>query len=113
MKRYGFTIAACLFFAATACFGQAPSPDASLTTNPVYQTNCAKCHGKTALGHRFAGPSLVSAKTTKISTEELRNIITNGKGSVPKFRMPEFGTKLTSEEIATLLAQIQALNKKQ
>jgi mono/diheme cytochrome c family protein len=79
----------------------------------VYQKNCAKCHGKTAEGHRFAGPSLISPKITNISAEDMRNTIANGKGHVPKFRMPEFGSQLTSAEINTLVEEIQALNRKQ
>lgn len=114
MKRYGLTIATCFsFFAATAAFAQTPPPDTNLTANPVYRKNCAKCHGKTAEGHRFAGPSLVSPKLADLSSDDLRNIIANGKGHVPKFRMPDFGGKLTSEEINTLVEQIQALNRKQ
>ncbi len=113
MKRCGFTTALFLFFATTAVLGQIPPSDASLTANPVYRKNCAKCHGKTAEGHRFAGPSLISPKIASISSEELRNAVTNGKGHVPKFRMPEFSGKLTSEEINTLVEQIQAMNRKQ
>ena len=113
-KRYGFTTAALFsFFATAAALGQTPPSDARLTANPVYQKNCAKCHGKTAEGHRFAGPSLTSPKIASISTDELRNTIANGKGHVPKFRMPEFGSKLTSAEINALVEQIQALNRKQ
>jgi mono/diheme cytochrome c family protein len=113
LKRYGFTIALFLFFATTAVLGQIPPSDAGLSANPVYQKNCAKCHGKTAEGHRFAGPSLISPKIASISTEELRNAVTNGKGHVPKFRMPEFGSQLTSAEINTLVEEIQALDRKQ
>jgi mono/diheme cytochrome c family protein len=113
LKRYGFTTALFLFFSTTAVLGQIPPSDASLTANPVYQKNCAKCHGKTAEGHRFAGPSIVSAKITSISAEDLRNTIANGKGHVPKFRMSEFGSKLTSAEINALVEQIQRLNRKQ
>ena len=114
MKRYGCTIAAFLFcFAATADFGQAPPSDTSLTANPIYRKNCAKCHEKTAEGHRFGGPSLVSLKIANLSSEELRNVIANGKGHVPKFRMPDFSGKLTSGEINALIGQIQALNRKQ
>jgi mono/diheme cytochrome c family protein len=80
--------------------------DASLTTNPVYQKNCAKCHGKTAEGRTFAGPSLISKKAA-VGVEDLRNIIANGKG-----RMPKFASKLTSEEIDDLVRQIQTLNGK-
>jgi mono/diheme cytochrome c family protein len=78
-----------------------------LTANPVFQKNCAKCHGKTAEGRHFGGPSLISDKTFSASTEDLRNIIANGQG-----RMPKYAGKLTSEEIDTLVRQIKAPNKK-
>jgi mono/diheme cytochrome c family protein len=86
---------------------QAPASDASLTTNPAYQRNCAKCHGKTAEGRTFAGPSLISPKAAATGAEDLRNIIANGKG-----RMPKFASKLTSEEIDALVRQVQTLNGK-
>jgi mono/diheme cytochrome c family protein len=96
-----------LFFVLTAVSAQTPPSDATLTANPVYQKSCAKCHGKTAEGRHFAGPSLISAKAAATSADELRNIITNGKG-----RMPKNAGKLTSEEIDTLVLQIKASNKK-
>ena len=72
-----------------------------LTANPIFEKQCAKCHGKTAEGRHFAGPSLVSGKSTSLSEEELRNMISNGKG-----RMPKYAGKLTPEEIDTLVHQI-------
>lgn len=96
-----------LLVAAVAAFAQTPPQDASLTANPVYEKNCAKCHGKTAEGRHFGGPSLVSEKTAATSADNMRNIIANGKGHMPKFT-----GKLTAEEIDTLVKQIQALNKK-
>ena len=100
------TIASSLL-ASTATFAQTPSTDAGLLANPVYAKNCAKCHGKTAEGRHFGGPSIISSKTAAASTEDLRNVIANGKG-----HMPKFAGKLTTEEIDTLVRQIQALNKK-
>jgi mono/diheme cytochrome c family protein len=96
-----------LSFAVTAVSAQTQPTDAGLTANPVFQNNCAKCHGKTATGRHFAGPSLISEKAAATSPDDLHNIITNGKG-----RMPKFATKLTPEEIDTLVHQIQAQNKK-
>jgi len=96
-----------LFFALTTIFAQAPASDANLTANPVFQKNCAKCHGKTAEGRHFGGPSLVSDKTTDAPVDDLRNIIANGKG-----RMPKYAGKLTPEEIETLVQQIKGPQKK-
>jgi mono/diheme cytochrome c family protein len=70
----------------------------------VYQKSCAKCHGKTAEGRHFGGPSLVSEKSTSASADDLRTIIKNGK-----HHMPKYANKLTPEEIDTLVEQIKAL----
>ena len=108
MTTFRLTIATCsLLFAYTAASAQTPQPDAGLIANPVYQKNCAKCHGKNAEGRHFGGPSLNSEKTTAASADDLRGIITNGKG-----HMPKYAGKLTSEEIDTLVQQIKALNSK-
>jgi len=96
-----------LFFAFTAVSAQNPPVDASLTSNSVFQQQCAKCHGKTAESRYFGGPSLISDKFAATSTDDLRSIITNGKS-----RMPKYASKLTMEEINTLVQQIKALNKK-
>jgi mono/diheme cytochrome c family protein len=96
-------LAVCLFSAAV--FAQNPPSGQTLTVNPVFQKNCAKCHGETAEGRHFGGPSLFLDKPA--SADDLRNIIANGKGCMPKYT-----DKLTSEEIDTLVQQIEALNKK-
>jgi len=107
MKISLLTLTTCSLFFALASLAQTPPADAPLTANPVFTKDCAKCHGKTAEGHMFAGPSLASAKAAAMSSDDLRNIITNGKG-----RMPKFASKLTPDEIDILVHQIQALNKK-
>jgi mono/diheme cytochrome c family protein len=87
-----------------ASWAQTPSLDASLTANPVYKLNCAKCHSKTAEGRHFGGPSLFAAAA--MPDDDLRKMITDGKG-----RMPKYGTKLTSQQIDELVQQIKALKK--
>ncbi|HEV2470527.1 MAG TPA: cytochrome c [Candidatus Sulfotelmatobacter sp.] len=89
----------------SVAFGQAPG--STLIDNPIYKKDCAKCHGKTAEGRHFGGPSLVSEKTKSMSTDDLRNIITNGK-----HRMPKFSGKLSAEEIDTLVSQIKSAGGK-
>ena len=107
MKNRPVLIALCSFFLASVSFAQTPSSDGGLTSNPVFEKNCAKCHGKTAEGRHFGGPSLASEKVAASSADDLKNMITNGKG-----RMPKYAGKLTPEEIDTLVQQIKALNKK-
>ena len=96
-----------IFLLPIRVFAQTPSSEASLIHNPVYQRNCAKCHGIAGTGRHFRGPSLISEKAAAVSSEELRNIMSNGKG-----HMPKFAGKLTPEEIDQLVAQVNALNKK-
>ena len=106
MKVSGFATAACLVFIILTVSAQTPAPDTTLTANPIYENNCAKCHGKTAEGRHFGGPSLIADKATGASADDVRNIITNGKG-----RMPKFVGKLTADEIDTLVQQIKVSNK--
>lgn len=106
MNRTFATAIACSFLALTRAVAQTPPADTTLPANSVYLKNCAKCHGKTAQGRHFGGPSLISAKTPAASADDLRNTIANGKG-----HMPKFAGKLTPEEIDTLVKQIQALKK--
>jgi mono/diheme cytochrome c family protein len=53
-----------LFSALIPCPAQTAPSDTTLGANPVFQKNCAKCHGKTAEGRHFGGPSLISDKAT-------------------------------------------------
>jgi mono/diheme cytochrome c family protein len=95
------------FFTLGTISAQTPPSASTLTANPVYQKDCAKCHGKTAEGRHFGGPSLISEKAAAASADDLRNLISNGKG-----RMPKFASKLTTEEIDTLVQQIRSSNMK-
>ena len=97
-----FRLAIATFSLSLAVAAQNPPSGESLTANPVYQKNCAKCHGKTAEGRHFGGPSLFSDKPAA----DLRTIIADGK-----HRMPKYAGKLTGEEIDTLVEQIAALKK--
>jgi mono/diheme cytochrome c family protein len=107
VKTTRLTIVISLLLFAQTATAQNPPPDASLTNNPVYQKSCAKCHGKTAEGRHFGGPSLVSEAAIAMSADELRNIITNGK-----HHMPKYAGKLTPEEINILVDQIKTPPKK-
>jgi Cytochrome c, mono- and diheme variants len=96
-----------LFLAFIAAHSESQPSDATLTANPVFVKNCAKCHGGNAEGRHFRGPSLISEKVAAASEDELRNIVNNGKGHMPKYK-----GKLASDEIDTLVQQVKSLNKK-
>jgi mono/diheme cytochrome c family protein len=107
LKASGLSIAICLvLFAPAGVSAHTPPSGATLAANPVFQRNCAKCHGKTAKGPPLRGPSLIAEKDSATFAADLRTILTAGKG-----RMPKYAGKLTPEEINTLVEQIEALRK--
>jgi len=99
--------AAATLFLALPLFAQNSAPVTGLTSNPAYEKNCAHCHGKTAGGRKFGGPSLASIKVASASDDDLRSIISNGKGKMPKYE-----GKLTPDEIDALVHEIRGLNAK-
>jgi mono/diheme cytochrome c family protein len=107
LKAHLIIIAACIFFVTSTAFAQEQPAAGGLLTNPVFKKNCVKCHGKTAEGRKFGGPSLASGKVAVMSAGDVRNTISNGRG-----RMPKHAGKLTSEEIDTLAQEIKALKEK-
>jgi cytochrome c6 len=77
----------------------------------IYKTHCALCHapdgsGSTPTGRALKAQDLRSDVAQKKSDAELTAVITNGKG-----KMPAFGKKLKSDDIAKLAAFIRALPK--
>lgn len=68
----------------------------------VYGDNCAGCHGADGTGSA-AGPDL-SGEIAEHSDEDIVTTIYNGDGS-----MPEYGTKLSEQEIADVLAHLRDL----
>lgn len=94
------TFLTCLAFVAGT--KSSAAAESSLTANSIYQKECAKCHGKTAEGRHFGGPSLVADKTVGTPADDLRDIIAKGKR-----HMPKFGGKLSDADIDTLVQQIK------
>jgi mono/diheme cytochrome c family protein len=110
VKKLAITAAALFCLSSLGLAGRALPKDAAvtadngiLTGDTVYQKQCAKCHGKSAEGRHFAGPALTSEKITAASADDLRNILTNGKG-----RMPKYNGKLSAEEINRLILELKA-----
>jgi len=107
LKTVRLFIILCGLLSAFAGAEDRSADSSSLTGNPVYRKNCAKCHGKTAEGRHFGGPSLISGKAAAASADDLRGIITNGKG-----RMPKFAGKLAAADVDQLVQQIKATSQK-
>ncbi len=107
MKHWFQMMSYALVFLPLSALSQSGPNTIALTANPIFQKECAKCHGKNATGRHFAGPSLLNEKVAGASPEDLKNIIENGQK-----RMPKFADKLTPAEIDRLVAEINALNHK-
>jgi mono/diheme cytochrome c family protein len=74
------------------------SDESAPTTGPaIYREVCATCHGREGGG--FVGPSLVDVAVRYPDIAAEIALVTNGSG-----QMPAFGTRLSDEQIATVVA---------
>ncbi len=104
MKKIALAVIAALL-GCTGVIAQTPS-STTLASNSVFQNNCANCHGKDANGRFMAGPSLINGKAASQPADQLRTMIANGKG-----RMPKFDGKLSAEQINAMVEAIKAAKK--
>ena len=77
----------------------------------LFKAKCAMCHGQDATGNTPMGKNLkirdlTSADVQKQTDAELDAVITKGKN-----KMPEYGTKLTKEQISDLEKYVRSLKK--
>ena len=78
----------------------------------TFKAKCAMCHGadgagKTAMGAKFNIPDLTSAEVQKKPDNSLVESIAKGKN-----KMPEFGSKLSAQQITQLKDYIREIGKK-
>lgn len=72
----------------------------------MYTINCVACHGVNKKGNPNSGyPSLVAIES-RMDSETMKSVITNGKGMMPPF------SKFTEEELNSLLAYVRGSEKK-
>jgi cytochrome c6 len=77
----------------------------------IYKLKCAMCHGvdgqaETPAGKAFKAASFSDPAVVKISDTDRTVIVKNGKN-----KMPEFGDKLTAEQIKSVLGYVRTLEK--
>ncbi len=77
----------------------------SLSSNDVYKTKCAGCHGANGEG-KAAMKTKPMKEYASLSEAQLTDAITNGKKSSPP--MPAYKGKLTDAQIKDLVAAIKA-----
>ena len=78
----------------------------------LFKSKCAMCHGpdgtgKTIMGEKLKIPDLHSADVQKKSDADLKTIITKGKN-----KMPAYETKLSKEQVDSLVTFIRDLANK-
>ena len=78
----------------------------------TFKSKCAMCHGadgagKTAMGMKFNIPNLASPEVQKKPDASLVETIAKGKN-----KMPEFGSKLSADQIAQVKDYIREIAKK-
>src|SRR5215469_9311491 len=77
----------------------------------IFASKCALCHGPDGKGNTSIGKSLMiadlhSAEVQKLSDEELKAIVSNGKN-----KMPPFKGKLSDAQMLQVISYIRALGK--
>jgi mono/diheme cytochrome c family protein len=93
-------------------------PPAGSVVNPMtalveigWRNQCAACHGPLGRGDGPQGPMLKAPDLTsaqwqaKVSDEQIRQVILNGKNRMPKFELP-------AEVVTGLVARIRAAKGK-
>lgn len=97
---------------AVICLLSAPMQAQSATTQNLYKTKCAVCHGPdgtggTAAGKKMGAHDFASPEVQKQSDKELADIIAKGKN-----KMPAYAKSLKPDEIKELVEYIRGLAKK-
>jgi len=107
------TIKMQVFAAATAIavvFVLSLSAHAQNTSEALYKSKCAACHGAdgtgSATGKKMGAHDFTTADVQGMSDADLATIITNGKN-----KMPKYGASLKPEDIKGLVAYIRTFKK--
>ena len=86
--------------------------DAQNPGKAIFASKCALCHGSDGKGNTSIGKSLKiadlrSPDVQKLSDDDLKTVVTNGKN-----KMPPFKGKLTDAQILQVISYIRELGKK-
>lgn len=80
------------------------TPGSATKGRSLFRSNCAFCHGATAMGGR--GPNLLGQLTNGDRDEDIERVIRHG---IPGTGMPRF--RFSSDELRSLVGYIQSLRK--
>jgi cytochrome c6 len=80
------------------------------TSETLYKSKCAMCHGAdgtgSATGKKMGAHDFSTAEVQGMSDAELSTVITNGKN-----KMPAYGKSFKADDIKGLVAYIRTLKK--
>lgn len=72
--------------------------ETTASAEELYKQNCASCHGQNLQGG--AGPQLADVGS-RLSADEIKNIIINGQGAMPKGLLNESEATAVADWLAT------------
>lgn len=102
---------AAVFLLAQPSLARAQNAPAAASGRGIYQSNCAKCHGKSGggsmMGKTMRIPDLRSRKVQAQSDTAIAQFISEGKRG-----MPPFENRLTHPQILSAVQYIRTLAKK-
>ncbi|MCB1966305.1 MAG: cytochrome c, partial [Candidatus Accumulibacter sp.] len=76
---------------------QAARATSAADVQPLYETHCAACHGKSRLGG--IGPALLPENLARLRKPEALEVIREGRVAT---QMPAFADKLSAEQVQQL-----------
>jgi mono/diheme cytochrome c family protein len=99
MPRLALALASAALLAAAGCTDQA-KPAAGPSGLSIFHTRCSRCHGADGAGSAvFNTPVL---PVSRLSVEEMVQVITRGRN-----KMPAFSLQLTPEEITAVAGYVK------
>jgi cytochrome c6 len=108
MKARSFTVlvVAVLLVAALPCVSLADAGAA------IFKSRCSPCHGadgsgNTPMGKKVGAKALGSPEVQKLADADLQKTVASGKN-----KMPEFGSKLSAQQISELVKVIRGFAAK-
>jgi len=112
MKNLTARLACCFIVIAVVGFAATIPAAPQSGSESIYKTKCAACHspdgsGNSSVGKAMGVHDLRSPDVQKMTDDQLKQIIHDGKG-----KMPAYGNQLKDSEIAGLVAYIRSLAKK-
>ncbi len=108
MSKKVMVLAGLLVVASAATLRAQQPTDAAAT----YARTCASCHGakgtpSPSMAQSMHVPDFASTALASQTDDQLKNVVANGKGKL----MPSYKTRLSAEQIASLVTYIRTFSK--